>query len=335
MTDVRLIRCSSHEEWLRERQKSIGSSDAAAVLGVSPFATPLSVYVAKTEPPEKEEESEVFRWGHALEEPIAQEFKRRTKFLVAAPDALGVWRRTGEDHLHATPDRLVVTPASKLGTDAVLEIKTSRHRGSEWDDGIPLHVQVQVQLQLHVLALDVAYVAVLIQGQEYRQFETTADRSFCSAMLEKLSAFWKRVQNREPPMPSGEADYDTVRKMFRRGTQKTISLPAEIAPTVDLWIASKEARLASEKHEKACAAAIMAAIGDNEIGVLPDGRRVKWTTEERHEAAREARTTTVRKLIPLKQERGNGIGSGGTQTLLTGDAGGEVRDRPGEVSLDG
>src|SRR5690606_29202656 len=36
------------EEWLAERRKAIGASDVAAVLGVSPWATPWEVWAEKT-----------------------------------------------------------------------------------------------------------------------------------------------------------------------------------------------------------------------------------------------------------------------------------------------
>ena len=38
----------SREEWLRYRRKGIGGSDAAAVLGLSPFCTKRDLYYDKT-----------------------------------------------------------------------------------------------------------------------------------------------------------------------------------------------------------------------------------------------------------------------------------------------
>lgn len=46
----------SREEWLEERRKSIGGSDAAAVIGMSRFASPYTVWMDKTgRLPEKED----------------------------------------------------------------------------------------------------------------------------------------------------------------------------------------------------------------------------------------------------------------------------------------
>ena len=38
----------SREEWLEKRKGSIGGSDAAAILGISRFATPYTVWADKT-----------------------------------------------------------------------------------------------------------------------------------------------------------------------------------------------------------------------------------------------------------------------------------------------
>lgn len=38
----------SREEWLEERRKSIGGSDVAAVIGMSRFASPYTVWLDKT-----------------------------------------------------------------------------------------------------------------------------------------------------------------------------------------------------------------------------------------------------------------------------------------------
>ena len=38
----------THEEWLEERRKSIGGSDAAALVGMNPYVTPYTLWADKT-----------------------------------------------------------------------------------------------------------------------------------------------------------------------------------------------------------------------------------------------------------------------------------------------
>ena len=40
----------SQIDWLKERQKGIGGSDVAAILGMSPWRTPYQVWEEKTTP---------------------------------------------------------------------------------------------------------------------------------------------------------------------------------------------------------------------------------------------------------------------------------------------
>ena len=43
-----IIKPSSHDEWLAEREKGIGASEVAAILGLSPWDTPFSLWLKKT-----------------------------------------------------------------------------------------------------------------------------------------------------------------------------------------------------------------------------------------------------------------------------------------------
>ena len=65
----------SHEEWLEERRKSIGGSDAAAVIGMSRFASPYTVWMDKTGRLPEKEDTEAMRIGRDLEEYVAKRFE--------------------------------------------------------------------------------------------------------------------------------------------------------------------------------------------------------------------------------------------------------------------
>ena len=61
----------SREEWLKLRKKTIGGSDAAAVVGLSKWASPYSVWADKTGKVPDKEDSEAMRQGRDLEEYVA------------------------------------------------------------------------------------------------------------------------------------------------------------------------------------------------------------------------------------------------------------------------
>ena len=64
------------DEWLELRRQGIGGSDAAAILGLNPWKTPMDVWLEKTgEFTRDDEENEQMYWGTVLEAVVAEEFK--------------------------------------------------------------------------------------------------------------------------------------------------------------------------------------------------------------------------------------------------------------------
>lgn len=54
----------SHEQWLQVRKTGIGGSDAAVILGISPFKSPLELWNEKVKDiAESAEETEAAYWG--------------------------------------------------------------------------------------------------------------------------------------------------------------------------------------------------------------------------------------------------------------------------------
>ena len=75
----------TEEEWLRWRTTGIGGSDAGTVLGVNPYKTKRDLFYEKTGvKPVKAKDNNALplRWGHALEETVAEEFSIQTGLRV-------------------------------------------------------------------------------------------------------------------------------------------------------------------------------------------------------------------------------------------------------------
>ena len=110
-------------EWLEWRRKGIGGSDAAAILGISPFATARDLYYDKLKilPFEEGEDNWVAKkMGHLLEDLVAEIFAQKTGYRIFQvkkmfhhPDY--PWMLADVDFFAELPD----------GTIAILEIKTS------------------------------------------------------------------------------------------------------------------------------------------------------------------------------------------------------------------
>ena len=73
----------TREDWLKERMAGIGGSDAAAVMGLSKWKTPLDVFLEKRgEIATDFVDSEPMKWGRLLEPVVRQEYAERSGEVV-------------------------------------------------------------------------------------------------------------------------------------------------------------------------------------------------------------------------------------------------------------
>lgn len=73
------------DEWLNERKKGIGGSDASALCGLSPYKTPLQLWEEKRGLLGQKEDNEAMLWGRTLEPVIRQRYSDVTGRPVRLP----------------------------------------------------------------------------------------------------------------------------------------------------------------------------------------------------------------------------------------------------------
>lgn len=267
-------------EGLQRRQLGVGGSDAAAVLGV-PTArrTPLAVYESKVTPitqlPPEVDFGPSF-WGRELEHTIANVFRERHPLgdyeIVIRPST---HHRPGTQ-LVATPDRLVYQPPSThtLG-DPVrgLEVKTAdRSLAAAWgpsgSDKIPEEYWVQVQHYYMVLPTIVRFdVAVLIGGNDYREYEVKRDDSFCKDLLVAEQSWWERhVVPKLPPEPTYR-DVATLKKLYPGTDGSEIDL--QCLHWHQVMVDSKKAIESANAVIDAATAHILHEMGNAAVGRMP------------------------------------------------------------------
>ena len=183
--------------WLRMRKQGLGASDSAAVLGLSKWGTPLSVYMDKLSDHVDDTMSDRQDWGHRLEEPVAQ-WVRDTKGLQVT-ESPGLIRSEEYPWLLATPDRKVIE-----GDVVVpLEIKSSdAFMRDAWSDGIPLNYQIQLQQQILIMGAPHGYLAVLHGGNTPEFYRVPADAEFHEQLVRLTRTFWEdHILAQVPPEP--------------------------------------------------------------------------------------------------------------------------------------
>lgn len=201
-------------EWHALRRQGIGASEIAAVVGLSPFESPFSLWHRKKgNIPGADPSNPLFTWGHLLEPVVADHFAaRHSEFRLAETGT-----HAHEDRMWqlASLDRRLMNMSD--GSMSMLEIKTTRY-GDNWgpdgSDKIPLHVRCQVLQQMDVFGAPYAWVAVLIGGNDYREYRIPYDATDAAALREAGAAFWESLQtDDEPPVDASFETYAAVREL--------------------------------------------------------------------------------------------------------------------------
>lgn len=199
-------RSMTEEDWqrYREKQKGIGGSDVATILGLNPYKTAFTLWLEKTgqiEPPKVE--NEYIEWGNILEPVIRDKFKKETGFKVFQNNF--VLQHDEHEFMIANIDGEVIDPKFE-GSRGLLEIKTASERmKADWQEGPPHHYMLQIQHYLAVLGYSYAYVAVLIGGNHFKYFLIHRDDYVIDKLITAEMEFMRLVQEKIAPEITGHS----------------------------------------------------------------------------------------------------------------------------------
>ena len=272
---------ASREKWLEVRRDSIGGSEAAAIMGLSPWKSAYTLWLEKTgqlQEENKEEnkaDNEAVHFGSLLENIVAAEFCHREGKKVKK---CGLYRSREFPFLTGSFDRLVI------GENAGLECKTtSAYARDKWDDGqIPPAYYVQCQHYMLVSGLPRWYIACLVGGNHFVSWIVERDEKDIATLLEAEQAFWDKVQRGVmPDIDGSDSTTSSLKEIYKGGSVEPITLPASTSDLLQRWDELKrlETDLKGQKQEvqnKLCA-----LLGDNEVGIVGEGeaaRKVSWKT---------------------------------------------------------
>ena len=180
-------------EQLLLRKTGIGGSDAAAIVGLGKYATPLDVYFDKTTPTVEETRiTDAMERGNVLEPFVKSLFERKTGWHVEPPSV--TQRNPDHPFMLANLDGLL--PSERALAEfktAAYTAKTKEEWGEEGTDEIPKHYLIQVAHYASVMGADTVHIGVLFGDeklfQSYRTLytlSTETGRSLSSDDLETL-----------------------------------------------------------------------------------------------------------------------------------------------------
>lgn len=294
MATVAPVLTPTHEldrpSWLAARRAGIGGSDAAALLGLDPWKSPLAVYLDKRGELPDDEAGEAAEWGNRLEPVVAKAAEDRINDARIAEGLDPVMVRKRHAILQhpdlpwmlANIDREVLKHEHGPG---LLEVKTTGYWASkDWDDGpdpdLPEKYHVQLQHYMAVTGRNHGWLAVLVAGQKLVIEYVQRDQDLIDALIEVETAFWRRVEDGNPP-PASARDDELTKQLHDQVTPgKAVTLPAEAADLVEQRAAAKAAESAAADRRKEAEARLRQLIGDADEAYLPGSDRPCFTYRE-------------------------------------------------------
>ena len=304
-----------HDKWMELRRAHITSTNAAPLIGdreIFPYAdTPLSIYMQKkgllSEPDLSG--NPYVQWGLLLEPVVAQRFAALHPEWEVTKGTKFYSRRDLGFPMGSSIDYLLRHKES--GEVGILEIKTAARDGSEkkspyleWGpsgtDSIPAMYKIQVHQEeaCFPTPLKRVFVAALIGGNDYREYEVPINETLRASIVQIEKNFWQKYVLADV-MPD-PVSYDDALAFVGPLKDEVVQLTAEQAKPV-VGLAEVRAKVAALKEqEEELKRDIVLVLGGAKKAVGPGGRSlctISETTQNRVSAER------VRALLNEDQVR--------------------------------
>lgn len=231
--------------WLEGRNKYIGSSEAAAILGFGYAGeSPTTVWANKVHGVKKQFSKAALgdlEEGKNNEAFVVDSFAKRNpewKVTPGHPFELQICKE--HPYLACTID----ASATRLDEKIVLEAKWIMHKPWEWaDDSCPLMYVVQLQHQLLCMGLQRGAVIARVCG-EYKCCWFERDDELISQMIIAYQRFWTHVINRTPPEDDSPIAFESLQVERDMGFGKQLGKEASDKVREVLKLQDEETKLA-------------------------------------------------------------------------------------------
>jgi putative phage-type endonuclease len=264
-----------HEEWLEHRRKSIGGSDASAIIGMNNYSSPYTVWADKLGKLPPKEDNEAMRLGRDLEEYVAKRFTEETGKKVRRENNILI--NPDIPFAHANVDRMIVGEDAGFEAKTTSALNTKKFKNGEY----PENYYAQCVHYMMVTGCQRWYLGVLVLGIEFKWFVIERDEGEIEALRKSEADFWEYVKSGEAPLADGSASTsETLRTIYPESNGDTVSLMA-FADELNQYkhLAALESDYKKLKDE--CANRIKAYMGEASKGET-DKFKVTWTSSVRN-----------------------------------------------------
>lgn len=197
----------SREKWLEERKNGIGGSDAAAVMGCSPYMSNLELWEIKTGKRRQEDISDksYVKYGIKAEEHIRALFALDHPEIEVGYEEFKIIRSDKHPFIFATLDGSLINSSGEKG---ILEIKTTEifraNQWADWNGGVPQNYYIQVLHQLLATGWEYAILKARIKHakgiteREYLFLRKDRQEDLDILLAEEIK-FWEYVKSKKRP----------------------------------------------------------------------------------------------------------------------------------------
>ena len=214
------------------RSEFLGGSDAAAILGVSPWKSPLMLYKEKIGEHVKEvtpAKQKIFnrgkRWEPVVVEMLIDELKDRGHD-VRVIDRNNRFSDLEHEFLAAEIDlELLIDGETVNGEMKTVHPFATKDWGEQDTDEIPIYYTAQILHGQMVTRRNKTIVAALIGADDLRVHTVDRDDEMINVIRAKELEFWERVQNRQAPEPVSIED---IKLMYAKDSGSIIDASFEI-----------------------------------------------------------------------------------------------------------
>lgn len=258
---------TDHEAWLAERQNSIGASEAATVLGLNPWDSAVKLYLRKIGSLPPIDENSSMRIGKLMEPVIASLYQEETECEFTC------FQRFVRSPTHPF---ITATLDCVRSDGRPVELKNvGARQSSKWGetetDEVPPHTIIQAMQQMYCSGTEVADVAALLGGSDFRRYTLVRDDRIINRIVEANEAFWDRVQRRDPPHPDPDHDRRVMANLWPEAVGEMSFGPIGSA-LVEEWEYHRSEVKSHETAKDRCQVQILDLMEDKASATLSDGR---------------------------------------------------------------
>lgn len=268
----------TRETWLEERRKRIGGSDAAGILGLNPYSSPLAVYMDKKGLIPEREDNLAMWLGREMEEVVAKRFEIETGKKVRRKNAIVINPRY--PFAHANVDRVIVGENAGLECKTTSELNMRRYKNGEY----PANYYVQCQHYNAICGFDRMYLKIIVGNREEKLFVIERDEDEIDSLMAQEQAFYENylLANTMPEPNGSDRDGALISAEYPREDDSEALDLSDMKECFEAYVAANALKAHYEAVINKAKQDIEARLGSASTGFC-GGHKVTWRTQTRND----------------------------------------------------